>query len=110
MNCTPPAMDDFPHDLFTETQRQNGALVFHITTSLYLFLALALVCDKYFVPAVERICKGGFYCIALTTVKHIKSNCSSKTIQLYEYRTFFLVCLVRHQRYYFFIIKCIATH
>uniref|UniRef100_A0A1B6FZ48 Sodium/potassium/calcium exchanger 5 n=2 Tax=Cuerna arida TaxID=1464854 RepID=A0A1B6FZ48_9HEMI len=57
MSCTPPAMDDFPHDMFTEEQRQNGALVFHVTTSLYLFLALALVCDKYFVPAVERICK-----------------------------------------------------
>ncbi|XP_054272982.1 sodium/potassium/calcium exchanger 4 isoform X2 [Macrosteles quadrilineatus] len=57
MNCTPPAMDDFPHDLFTEEQRRNGALVFHIATSLYLFLGLAIVCDKYFVPAVERICK-----------------------------------------------------
>lgn len=64
MNCTPPAMDDFPHDLFTEAQRQNGALVFHISTSLYLFLALALVCDKYFVPAVERICKGRLHYLA----------------------------------------------
>lgn len=60
MNCTPPAMDDFPHDMFTEEQRQSGALVFHISTSLYLFLALAIVCDKYFVPAVERICKGEY--------------------------------------------------
>lgn len=60
INCTPPAMDDFPHDMFTEEQRQSGALVFHISTSLYLFLALAIVCDKYFVPAVERICKGEY--------------------------------------------------
>lgn len=26
--------------------------------SLYLFLALAVVCDEYFVPAVEKICAG----------------------------------------------------
>lgn len=59
-NCTQPAIDDFPKDLFTEKQRQDGAVVFHVVVSLYLFLALALVCDKYFVPAVERICKGTY--------------------------------------------------
>lgn len=58
LNCTPPAIDDFPKDWFTEKQRQDGAVAFHVVASLYLFLALALVCDKYFVPAVERICKG----------------------------------------------------
>lgn len=54
-NCTPPAIDDFPGDLFTTEQRQAGAVIIHITISLYLFLALAVVCDKYFVPAVEKI-------------------------------------------------------
>jgi hypothetical protein len=57
-NCTPPAIDDFPKDLFTEEQRQDGAVVLHVISSLYLFVALAVVCDKYFVPAVERICQG----------------------------------------------------
>lgn len=57
-NCTLPAVDDFPSDIFTPEQRLRGAIVFHVATSLYLFVALAVVCDKYFVPAVERICKG----------------------------------------------------
>ncbi|XP_058055768.1 sodium/potassium/calcium exchanger 5 isoform X2 [Anopheles bellator] len=57
MNCTQPAIDDFPRDLFTEEQRQNGAIVLHAIASLYLFVALAVVCDKYFVPAVEMICQ-----------------------------------------------------
>ncbi|GAB0094739.1 Sodium/potassium/calcium exchanger [Sergentomyia squamirostris] len=57
LNCTPPAIDDFPRDYFTEEQRQAGAVVLHITGSLYLFAALAVVCDKYFVPAVEKICQ-----------------------------------------------------
>ncbi|XP_047040878.1 sodium/potassium/calcium exchanger 3 isoform X6 [Helicoverpa zea] len=55
-NCTPPAIDDFPAGLFTELQRQHGAIVLHAFISIYLFLALAVVCDKFFVPAVERIC------------------------------------------------------
>ena len=58
INCTQPAIDDFPKDLFTETERLQGAFVLHIVASLYLFVALALVCDKYFVPAVEKICQG----------------------------------------------------
>ncbi|XP_071451451.1 sodium/potassium/calcium exchanger 3 isoform X2 [Hetaerina americana] len=57
LNCTPPAIDDFPRDLFTEKQRQDGAVVVHVAVSLYLFVALAVVCDRYFVPAVERICQ-----------------------------------------------------
>ncbi|XP_063223358.1 sodium/potassium/calcium exchanger 4 isoform X2 [Bacillus rossius redtenbacheri] len=57
VNCTPPAIDDFPRDLFSERQRQDGALALHVLGSLYLFVALAVVCDKYFVPAVEKICQ-----------------------------------------------------
>ncbi|KAL6254192.1 hypothetical protein P5V15_014814 [Pogonomyrmex californicus] len=56
INCTPPAIEDFPHDLFDEEQRQGGAVVVHVIVSLYLFIALAVVCDKFFVPAVEKIC------------------------------------------------------
>ncbi|KAH8396191.1 hypothetical protein KR222_004699, partial [Zaprionus bogoriensis] len=56
INCTQPAIDDFPGDLFTEAQRQSGAVVLHVIASLYLFVALAVVCDEYFVPAVEKIC------------------------------------------------------
>ncbi|KAI5641344.1 sodium/calcium exchanger protein domain-containing protein [Phthorimaea operculella] len=55
-NCTPPAIDDFPAGLFTELQRQHGAIVLHAFVSIYLFVALAVVCDKFFVPAVDRIC------------------------------------------------------
>ena len=58
INCTPPAIEDFPHDLFDEKQRQAGAVVVHVIVSLYLFIALAVVCDKFFVPAVEKICHG----------------------------------------------------
>lgn len=58
INCTPPAIEDFPHDLFDEKHRQGGAVVVHVIVSLYLFIALAVVCEKFFVPAVEKICHG----------------------------------------------------
>lgn len=67
MNCTPPAIDDFPRDLFTSEQRANGAVVLHVIASLYLFLSLAVVCDKYFVPAVEKICQGKHYIVSFST-------------------------------------------
>ncbi|XP_072385570.1 sodium/potassium/calcium exchanger 4-like isoform X2 [Diabrotica undecimpunctata] len=55
-NCTPPAIDEFPKDLFSRTSRQHGAVLIHIFVTIYLFTALAMICDEYFVPAVERIC------------------------------------------------------
>ncbi|KAI4466460.1 sodium/potassium/calcium exchanger [Holotrichia oblita] len=55
--CTPRAIEDFPADFFTDKQRQDGGIVVHIFISLYLFVALAVVCDKFFVPAVEKICQ-----------------------------------------------------
>ncbi|KRT79856.1 hypothetical protein AMK59_7186 [Oryctes borbonicus] len=54
--CTPRAIEDFPPDFFTDKQRHDGGIVVHIFISLYLFVALAVVCDKFFVPAVEKIC------------------------------------------------------
>lgn len=58
--CTPRAIEDFPPDFFTDKQRHDGGIVVHILISLYLFVALAVVCDKFFVPAVEKICQGKF--------------------------------------------------
>eukprot|EP00092_Neocalanus_flemingeri_P038599 GFUD01042028.1.p1 GENE.GFUD01042028.1~~GFUD01042028.1.p1 ORF type:complete len:630 (-),score=140.10 GFUD01042028.1:372-2261(-) len=45
----------FPPDAFTDEQRANGAIVFHVIGILYMFYALALVCDHYFVPALDVI-------------------------------------------------------
>lgn len=45
----------FPQDLFTLEQRRNGAVVFHILGVIYMFVALAIVCDEFFVPALDVI-------------------------------------------------------
>ena len=46
---------EFPSDLFTIKQRRSGAVGLHFLGLLYMFLALAIVCDEYFVPALEVI-------------------------------------------------------
>lgn len=45
----------FPTDLFTLEQRQNGAVAFHILGVIYMFVALAIVCDEFFVPSLDVI-------------------------------------------------------
>ncbi|XP_073720991.1 sodium/potassium/calcium exchanger 4-like isoform X1 [Misgurnus anguillicaudatus] len=56
-NCTEPAIHEFPEDVFTNKQRTQGAVVLHIFGALYMFLALAIVCDDYFVMSLEKICE-----------------------------------------------------
>ncbi|XP_028809387.1 sodium/potassium/calcium exchanger 4 [Denticeps clupeoides] len=56
-NCTEPAIHEFPGDLFTNSERKRGAVLAHIVAALYMFLALAIVCDDFFVTSLEKICE-----------------------------------------------------
>ncbi|CDS35715.1 sodium:potassium:calcium exchanger [Echinococcus multilocularis] len=56
LNCTPLAVDNFPRDQFTQKQRRSGLVIFHIFAAAYMFLALAIVCDEYFIPCLKVIC------------------------------------------------------
>uniref|UniRef100_A0AAY4E621 Sodium/calcium exchanger membrane region domain-containing protein n=1 Tax=Denticeps clupeoides TaxID=299321 RepID=A0AAY4E621_9TELE len=51
------ALHEFPRDLFTHKERVEGAVVLHVLCAMYMFYALALVCDDYFVPSLEKICE-----------------------------------------------------
>jgi len=46
---------DYPNDLFTFGQLSSGAFLLHIVGLFYMFLAIAIVCDEFFVPAIEVI-------------------------------------------------------
>lgn len=45
----------FPEDLFTLEERRNGAIILHIIGVMYMFVALAIVCDEFFVPSLDVI-------------------------------------------------------
>ncbi|CAL8327488.1 unnamed protein product [Lota lota] len=46
---------EYPADLFTLEERRQGAVVLHVFGMLYMFIALAIVCDEFFVPALTVI-------------------------------------------------------
>uniref|UniRef100_A0AAY4A2I7 Sodium/calcium exchanger membrane region domain-containing protein n=1 Tax=Denticeps clupeoides TaxID=299321 RepID=A0AAY4A2I7_9TELE len=46
---------EYPTDLFTLEERKRGAVVLHMFGMLYMFIALAIVCDEFFVPALTVI-------------------------------------------------------
>jgi hypothetical protein len=58
VDCINSSYSDFPDDLFSISQKQNGAIVFHFILALYCFTVVAIVCNDYFLPAVDCICTG----------------------------------------------------
>ncbi|KAM6971811.1 sodium/potassium/calcium exchanger 2-like [Aplochiton taeniatus] len=57
MRSSSPEMNqgDYPTDLFSLEQRREGFVVLHMFGMLYMFIALAIVCDEFFVPALTVI-------------------------------------------------------
>ncbi|XP_061536394.1 sodium/potassium/calcium exchanger 2-like isoform X1 [Phycodurus eques] len=46
---------DYPTDYFSVEDRRQGFVGFHMFGMLYMFIALAIVCDEFFVPALTVI-------------------------------------------------------
>ncbi|XP_019711731.1 sodium/potassium/calcium exchanger 2 isoform X4 [Hippocampus comes] len=46
---------EYPPDLFDLQQRRRGAVILHMFGMIYMFIALAIVCDEFFVPALTVI-------------------------------------------------------
>ncbi|XP_063781663.1 sodium/potassium/calcium exchanger 1 [Pseudophryne corroboree] len=51
----PHAKGEYPEDLFSIEQRRKGWVLLHIFGMMYVFVALAIVCDEFFVPALGVI-------------------------------------------------------
>lgn len=43
----------YPPDIFTMEQIKSGGFIFYALGLFYMFCALAIVCDEFFVPALE---------------------------------------------------------
>ncbi|XP_061769548.1 sodium/potassium/calcium exchanger 2-like isoform X3 [Nerophis ophidion] len=46
---------EYPPDLFTLEERRQGGVILHMFGMIYMFIALAIVCDEFFVPALTVI-------------------------------------------------------
>ena len=48
-------LTNYPKEAFTWETKKGGAVVLYILGVMYMFIALAIVCDEFFVPALEKI-------------------------------------------------------
>ncbi|XP_064648036.1 sodium/potassium/calcium exchanger 5-like [Lineus longissimus] len=55
-NCTPRESENFPDFPLTMETKRNGGVLVIIFIALYAFGALAVVCNYYFLSAMEAIC------------------------------------------------------
>ncbi|XP_059191962.1 sodium/potassium/calcium exchanger 1-like [Centropristis striata] len=51
----PHTRKQYPKDLFSIEDRRRGWVILHIFGMMYMFIALAIVCDEFFVPALGVI-------------------------------------------------------
>ncbi|XP_037347591.1 sodium/potassium/calcium exchanger 2 isoform X1 [Talpa occidentalis] len=54
-NSTDDVQGDYPRDIFSLAERRKGAIILHVIGMIYMFIALAIVCDEFFVPSLTVI-------------------------------------------------------
>ncbi|KAG9510849.1 Sodium/potassium/calcium exchanger 3, partial [Fragariocoptes setiger] len=52
--CVSPAYLEFPPDPIGSKWRGRGFIIIHVALVVYMFYALALVCERYFIPSLEE--------------------------------------------------------
>lgn len=55
-SCAVRSIYDFPDDLFSRYERQQGAVILHAFFGFYCFLLTAFICNDYLLPALDCIC------------------------------------------------------
>ncbi|NXH02464.1 NCKX5 protein, partial [Loxia leucoptera] len=53
--CILSSSSEFPEGFFTPQERKDGGIVIYFIIILYMFLAVSIVCDDYFLPSLEII-------------------------------------------------------
>lgn len=53
--CVSPQSSEFPQGFFTVQERKDGGLVIYFMIIFYMLIAVAIVCDDYFLPSLEVI-------------------------------------------------------
>ena len=56
VNCTPRTINNYPGDFLTVEQRRHGLLAIHIIIALYMFVAVGISIEHYFVSVLNNIC------------------------------------------------------
>ncbi|KII68473.1 Sodium/potassium/calcium exchanger 3 [Thelohanellus kitauei] len=46
---------EFPKDIFSDSQYPRLISIIHFVVSIYIFTAIAILCENYFVPSLEYL-------------------------------------------------------
>ncbi|XP_033621213.1 sodium/potassium/calcium exchanger 5 [Fukomys damarensis] len=53
--CVISPSSEFPEGFFTKQERADGGIIIYFLIILYMFMAVSIVCDDYFLPSLEII-------------------------------------------------------
>uniref|UniRef100_A0A8D2AKZ0 Solute carrier family 24 member 5 n=1 Tax=Sciurus vulgaris TaxID=55149 RepID=A0A8D2AKZ0_SCIVU len=53
--CVVSPSSEFPEGFFTKQERADGGIIIYFLIILYMFMAVSIVCDEYFLPSLEII-------------------------------------------------------
>ena len=53
--CVISPSSEFPEGFFTKQERADGGIIIYFLLILYMFMAVSIVCDEYFLPSLEII-------------------------------------------------------
>ncbi|XP_067411911.1 sodium/potassium/calcium exchanger 5 isoform X2 [Emydura macquarii macquarii] len=53
--CILATSSEFPDGFFTQQEREDGGIIIYFLIILYMFMAVSIVCDDYFLPSLEII-------------------------------------------------------
>ncbi|XP_004609706.2 sodium/potassium/calcium exchanger 5 [Sorex araneus] len=53
--CATSPSSEFPEGFFTKQERVDGGIIIYFLIIFYMFLAVSIVCDDYFLPSLELI-------------------------------------------------------
>ena len=84
--CQVQAIDKFPNPLLGRKARLYGGVIFYILLATYMFIGLAIICDDYFVPALDRISEGErlfLNDIRFLSIKILNNHIEISQIQLF---------------------------
>lgn len=59
-----------------DEQRIHGAIAIHFSIAIYFFIMLGICIDKYFLPAINRICEA--LDITQVSISDVTSNVTSR--------------------------------
>lgn len=53
--CVISPSSEFPEGFFTKQESTDGGIVIYFLITLYMLMAVSIVCDEYFLPSLEII-------------------------------------------------------